>query len=151
MRGFVVRAGGLAAAVAMALTGVAQADPSTADGPAARQEAAYFEFTAPSYSAGFVVKITKQEEIDNARAMLADETGRRYIVGRIVKRPAPYNPRWSFHYNPDSVAFSDGVIEVCDAGTEYVEDHLDEAGGAFLPGLIWCPWSAKLVREVPTP
>ena len=29
-----------------------------------------------------------------------------------------------------------------------VEDHLDEACGAFLPGCHWCPWSSRLVDEV---
>ncbi|MEH2433373.1 MAG: hypothetical protein V7K25_03825 [Nostoc sp.] len=40
------------------------------------------------------------------------------------------------------------AIEVCDATTNYVNDHLDEVGGAFLPGLFWCPWSSQLVKEI---
>jgi hypothetical protein len=30
----------------------------------------------------------------------------------------------------------------------YVEDHLSEAGGSFLPGNRWCPWSSVLTKEV---
>jgi hypothetical protein len=40
------------------------------------------------------------------------------------------------------------AIEVCDANMMYVEDHLDEAGGAFLPGNHWCPWDSRVTREV---
>ncbi|WP_433227073.1 hypothetical protein [Microtetraspora malaysiensis] len=53
--------------------------------------------------------------------------------------------------SPRPSTSSTGPLRVCDATIPYVEDHLDEAGGAFLPGLVWCPWSSRLVREVPTP
>jgi hypothetical protein len=39
-------------------------------------------------------------------------------------------------------------IEVCDAATSYVEEHLAEVGGAFLPGRRWCPWSSRVIAEV---
>ncbi|MEV6153513.1 hypothetical protein AB0L53_24515 [Nonomuraea sp. NPDC052129] len=29
--------------------------------------------------------------------------------------------------------------------------HPDEACGAFLPGCFFCPWTSRLVREVPAP
>jgi hypothetical protein len=57
-------------------------------------------------------------------------------------------PQWDFHYNPDTISFADAAIEVCDATIPYVEDHLDEAGGPFLPGLYWCPWTGRLTAEV---
>jgi hypothetical protein len=72
-------------------------------------------------------------------------------MGRIVKRPADYNPGWSFHINPDTISFFDFAIEVCDASPSYVEDHLDEACGAFLPGCYWCPWSSRLKEEITSP
>lgn len=80
-----------------------------------------------------------------------DDRHHPHVVGRILKRPAPYNPRWSYHYNPDTVDFFDVSIEVCVATFPYVEEHLDEAGGAFLPGLVFCPWTSRLVRELPAP
>ena len=67
---------------------------------------------------------------------------------KIVKRPAPWNPGYSFHIDPNTVSFFSMAIEVCDATIPYVEDHLDEACGPFLPGCMWCPWSSKLIREV---
>ncbi|WP_442948058.1 BP74-related protein [Nostoc sp.] len=49
---------------------------------------------------------------------------------------------------PSTISFFPMAIEVCDATTNYVNDHLDEVGGAFLPGLFWCPWSSQLVKEI---
>ena len=49
---------------------------------------------------------------------------------------------------PNSISFFSQAIEVCDANMMYVEDHLDEACGAFLPGCHWCPWDSRLTREV---
>jgi len=39
-------------------------------------------------------------------------------------------------------------IEVCDSNVTYVEEHLEEIGGSFLPNSVWCPWSSKLMAEV---
>jgi hypothetical protein len=50
--------------------------------------------------------------------------------------------------NPASISFFAIAIEVCDANMQYVEDHLDEACGAFLPGCYWCPWDSRVVREI---
>lgn len=100
----------------------------------------------------FIIKLVNPEQIDHARELASGGTADMpHVVGRIVKRPAPYNPEWNFHLQPESIRFFDVAIEVCDATIPYVEDHLDEAGGAFLPGYIWCPWSSRLVREVPAP
>jgi hypothetical protein len=97
----------------------------------------------------FVVEITKQEDIDHARQLLAGvATDRPHIVGRLIKRTKDYNPGWSFYLDPATVSFFDMAIEVCDADMQYVEDHLDEACGAFLPGCMWCPWSSRLSREI---
>lgn len=117
---------------------------------AAAEIAAFFEFQAPpGWSGPFVIKLTDPAKIQHARDLLSGATtDRPHVHGRIVKRPAPYNPAWSFHYEPSTIDFFDYAIEVCDATTQYVEDHLDEAGGAFLPGLHWCPWSSRLIREV---
>ncbi|MFG2354945.1 calmodulin-binding protein [Streptomyces sp. NPDC048521] len=142
MRRLLTRFGGLVAA-AMLTVGLAQ--PSRAAGPA------YFEFTDITRETA-IVRLDDPAKIQHARALLSGATHERpHLVGRIVKRTAPYNPRWSYHYNPETVDFFDYAIEVCDATLPYVEDHLDEAGGAFLPGLVFCPWTSRLTREVPAP
>ncbi|TGN74702.1 calmodulin-binding protein [Streptomyces bauhiniae] len=142
MRRLLTRFGGLAAA---AMLTVGLAHPSQAADPA------YFEFTDATRQTA-VVRIDDPAKIAHARQLLSGgTTDRPHLFGRIVKREAPYNPRWSFHYDPSTVDFFDVAIEVCDAPLPYVEDHLDEAGGAFLPGLFWCPWTSRLTREVPAP
>ncbi|SDH71305.1 calmodulin-binding protein [Nonomuraea jiangxiensis] len=108
-----------------------------------------FEFTDIT-GERFVVQLTDPASIQHARDLLSGvTTDRPHIIGRITPRPAPYNPRWSYHLNPDTIGFFNVAIEVCDATIPYVEDHLDEAGGAFLPGYHWCPWTSRLVRELP--
>ncbi|MHB9860183.1 BP74-related protein [Streptomyces sp. YIM S03343] len=118
---------------------------------AAAEGSAYFVMTDITREE-FVIKLTKSDEIKHARELVSGETSERpHVVTRIVKREAAYNPRWSFSNNPGSTHFFDQAIEVCDATIPYVEDHLDEVGGAFLPGGYWCDWSSRLVREVPAP
>lgn len=136
-----------AAPAPAATTHSAKITRTAADAPSP----AYFEMT--DYSGKpFIVKMTDAEDIDHARALLDGSTDQMpHILGRIVKRSAPYNPRWSFHLDPRSVTFFDVAIEVCDSSIPYLEDHLDEAGGPFLPGSYWCDWSSRLVREVPAP
>ncbi|WP_052441232.1 BP74-related protein [Streptacidiphilus anmyonensis] len=88
----------------------------------------------------------------NALELVGGETTvHPHLIARILKRTALYNPRWSYHTSPDSTHFFDQATEVCDATVPYVEEHLDEVGSAFLPGLIWCDWSSRLVREIPAP
>ncbi|MEU4088493.1 BP74-related protein [Streptomyces aureus] len=153
MRRMLMKAAGLAAVGVLAL---ATAQPTQADtlgrqpGHAA-ESPAYFVMTDVTHEQ-FVIKLTKPEDIEHARELVNGQTtDRPHVVARIIKRTAPYNPRWSFHTNPDTTQFFDQAIEVCDATIPYVEDNVDEAGGPFLPGLIWCDWSSRLIREVPAP
>lgn len=142
------------AAVAMLAFTAAQPAQATQSREGARDAAvapAYFEMTDITQSR-FIVKLVEESTINHARDLVNGETTEEpHVVGRIVKRPADYNPRWSFHYDPQTVRFFDVAIEICDATIPYVEDHLDEAGGPFLPGGVFCPWTSRLVREVPAP
>jgi hypothetical protein len=143
MRRLLTKLGGLAAA---ALLTAGLTTP-----PAQAAEPAYFVVTDITREE-MVLRLDDPAKIQHARDLVNGETqDRPHVVGRIIKRQADYNPRWSFHYNPETVDFFDVAIEICDATIPYVEDHLDEAGGAFLPGLYWCPWSSRLVREIPAP
>jgi len=119
-------------------------------------------FSAPAYAAAparfvfedlsrsqFVIELTDESKIQQARNILnGTETNDTHVMGRIIKTSAPYNPKWSYQLDPASIGFFGYAIEVCDASIPYVEDHLDEAGGAFLPGGFWCPWSSRLVTEI---
>ncbi|MCI0389262.1 MAG: hypothetical protein MOB07_10940 [Acidobacteria bacterium] len=119
--------------------------------PAASNEEAYFVFDVPLRPETFVIKLTDEAKIKRARDVLNGidkENGR--VGGVIIKSSACYNPPWSFHLDPQSIVFYGAAIEVCQASTHYVEDHLDEVGGAFLPGSRWCPFG-RLLREVLKP
>ncbi|MEW2439993.1 calmodulin-binding protein [Streptomyces caniferus] len=154
MRRISTRIGMLAAAAVLAVAAAGPAQGKQAGDAAHRtrdESAAYFVMTDVTRSE-FVIKLTDPRKIQHARDLLSGAShSEPHVVGRIDKRPAPYNWRWSFHLRPETIDFFDFAIEVCDATTPYVEDHLDEAGGPFLPGLVWCPWTSKLVREVPQP
>ncbi|GAA2635247.1 twin-arginine translocation signal domain-containing protein [Actinomadura fulvescens] len=147
MRRGLLKTAALTAAAMLTLT---MTQPAHAHGTAhhAVADEALFEITDITRER-FVIKLTDPAEIKHARDLVNGETtDRPHVVGRIIKRSAPYNPRWSYHFNPATIDFFDMAIEVCDATIPYVEDHLDETGGAFLPGLVWCPWTSRLVREI---
>ncbi|EGC31530.1 hypothetical protein DICPUDRAFT_39778, partial [Dictyostelium purpureum] len=112
-------------------------------------EEAYFAFKTHQSDHDFVFKLTDPKKIKMARDILSgEEKNEVHVLGRIKKTGKDYNPHYSFHLDPDQTSFFQMAIEVCDANLQYVEDHLDEACGAFLPGCIFCPWSSKLTREV---
>jgi hypothetical protein len=113
-------------------------------------QSAYFEFKGPDPEDRFVIKLVDSEKIEHARKILRGaETGRTHIAGVIALKKASYNhPDWSYHMKPDSIEFFNEAKEVCDATMRYVEEHLDEVGGAFLPGNRWCPWGSELTREL---
>ncbi|NMO18100.1 calmodulin [Pyxidicoccus fallax] len=109
---------------------------------------AYFSFMQ-GQDQEFIFEVTDEATIKKARDILAGrETSETHVMGQILMGQKPYNPNFSFHLRPESIRFFQMAIEVCDANMRYVEDHLDEAGGAFLPGRIWCPWDSRLKREV---
>jgi hypothetical protein len=100
----------------------------------------------------FVFELTDPAKIAEAQAILSGkETFKVHVMGKIVKSRKPYNPHWDYHLDPASISFFAMAIEVCDADMRYVQDHLDEVGGAFLPGFVWCPWNSRLLREVTVP
>ncbi|MEV7403763.1 calmodulin-binding protein [Streptomyces sp. NPDC091267] len=155
MRHLFTKAASLAA-VAMPAFTVAQPAQATQNSEGAQRAdaavaPAYFEMTDITRSK-FVVKLVEEREINHARDLVSGATDDEpHLVGRIKKYRADFNPAWNFHYDPATVSFFNVAIEVCDATVPYVEDHLDEAGGPFLPGGWFCPWTSSLVREVPAP
>jgi uncharacterized protein (TIGR03437 family) len=119
---------------------------------AAASEEAYFVFDSPPRRDLFVIKLTDPAKIQKARDILSgNEKSLRHVSGVIVKEPACYNAPWSYHLDPKSIEFFSFAIEVCDGTMGYIEGHLDEVGGALLPGNRWCPWASRLVREIPPP
>ena len=112
-------------------------------------EEVYFKFDYPPRPETFIFKLTDPAKIQEARDILAGrQTDATQIMGIIVKEPADYNPPWSYYLNPSTIEFFEVAIEVCDAGIQYTEDHLDEACGSFLPDCRWCPWGSRLIEEI---
>ncbi|MFA0813963.1 BP74-related protein [Microbulbifer epialgicus] len=118
--------------------------------PTAHAEVAYFETSSLVHpDKSFVLQLTDPKKIDKARELLASggHTSH-HFAGYVVPGKTFYNPEWSFHVDTDSIEFAEFSIEVCDAHPQFVEDHFEEVGGAFLPENIWCPWTSRLVREI---
>jgi hypothetical protein len=113
----------------------------------------FFKVGFPTDKEGtFVIRLTDPDKIEAARAAIRDpENNPHSVLGVIVKKKARFNPDWSFHLKPRSVELFQQATEVCDATPQYVEEHLDEACGAFLPDCRWCPWSSKVLAEVEPP
>lgn len=117
--------------------------------PAYAATPARFVLETPPASDQFVIELTDESKIQQARNILnGTETNDTHVMGKIIKTSAPYNPKWSYQLDPASIGFFGYAIEICDASIRYVEDNLDEAGGAFLPGGFWCPWRSRLVTEI---
>ncbi|MFI6577794.1 calmodulin [Nocardiopsis sp. NPDC050513] len=111
-------------------------------------DAAYFAFQYSGHSE-FVFELTNEKRIAHARRIVSgDETTRVNVKGTIIRKRVDYNPGWDFHLDPASISFFQRDIEVCDAHPAYVGEHLDVVGAGFLPGSIWCPREARVVREV---
>ncbi len=70
------------------------------------------------------------------------------MLGTIIAKPADYNSPWSWHLDPKTISFFEMAAEVCDCNVSYLEKHLTEIGGPFLPNNVWCPWSSKVIEEV---
>jgi hypothetical protein len=109
---------------------------------------AYFKVAGATEADTFVIALTDPATIAEARALASGQEPSKHVTGLVVSEAAPYNAPWSFHLDPASISFAEMSIEVCDAATTYVEEHLAEVGGAFLPGRRWCPWSSRVIAEV---
>lgn len=110
---------------------------------------AYFAFRQYRGDEEFIFELTDEDKIAHARRIISgEETERVHVLGKIRKQKKPYNPMWDYHLDPDTISFFQVAIEVCNANMRYVEDHLDEACGAFLPGCFWCPWDSRVTREI---
>ena len=98
-----------------------------------------------------IVRVNQAAAIQKARDVLAGRSGSVIMTGKIVPVSAFYNPGWSFHVDPLTVEFTELATEVCDASIGGVERALNDLGGSFLPGFRWCPWTAKILAELPIP
>ena len=110
---------------------------------------AYFQVSGATKSDTFIIALTDPVLIAQARTIVnGTQMTRIHVHGIIEPTAAAYNRDWHFHLQTETIGFFELAAEVCDASTSYVEDHLSEIGGAFLPGRHWCPWASKVIAEV---
>ena len=109
---------------------------------------AFFEFGDRSTPERFVIKLNDPARIAQARALVGQQ---KIVIGKVIKERTYYNRAWHFHLEPGSIGFADGTVEVCDTTLSAVDSGLDGVGGAYLPGNVMCPWSSRLLSEVPPP
>ncbi len=127
--------------LAILLCGFSAAPTYSQTAPA---QEAFFMFGSSHSSDTFIFKLTDPARIQQARDIIANGTNK-LVSGIIIKQPVYYNPPWSYHLDPKSIAFVDGAIELCDADMRYLENNLIEAYTS------WCPWATRDLREIPPP
>jgi hypothetical protein len=128
----------------LALGGCGGGDPASprALGPAAEVSFAFTGRPADTLR----VLVRGEGAIADVRAFLATRDGPRIPAGTIA-RGAGLDPRYPFHFLPESVQLVDAAIELCDgapmrtagAVDEYMRGATGEANPQQAP---WCPWSA---------
>ena len=116
---------------------------------AGMDDTAYFRVSDGKPQDDFVIALTDPTKIASARALINKANPQtRFLAGTIIPHPAGYNAPWHFFLEPESIVFIEQSIEVCSATTSYVEAHLAEVGGAFLPRAWWCPWRSRVTAEI---
>jgi hypothetical protein len=96
-----------------------------------------------------VIELSDEAVVKHARAVAeGSATDRVGIEGKVIKEQSPYNKPWSWHLDPNSIEFFYNAPEVSDASVVFMEEHLGEVGGTFLPRSIWCPWNSRVIEEV---
>lgn len=136
-----------AAALAVAMLAGCQSKPEETD-----HAVAYFKVAGAQDKESFVIALKDPERIAAARAIVGgQETAKVHVSGLVVPGTVAWNAPWHFYLHPDSISFFELSVVTCSAKTSYVEEHLSEVGGAFLPGRRWCPFSLKVSEEIPAP
>ncbi len=82
-----------------------------------------------------------------AQAYLGGQGQARIPVGPIVRGPGA-DPRYPFHFVPDSVRLAEVTTELCDAAPMHTPQEVDSfisnvTGNPDAPQATWCPWTAR--------
>jgi hypothetical protein len=93
------------------------------------------------------IAVTDAATIAAARAFVLNGSGPRLVTGPIVKGVG-YDPRFPFHFIPDSVKLADVAIEVCDGAPMHTTAEVEaffqlSKGNANAPSAQWCPWNSR--------
>ncbi len=74
---------------------------------------------------------------------LVGNPNQKIVSGKLRPGDAGFNEPWSWHLDPDSIAFAEAAIELRDGCPSLVEANLDEW---FRVGLF-CPWSTEVIAR----
>ena len=73
-------------------------------------EGAYFRIGFRPDDVTFAIMLTDPVRIQEARDIINGvQVDKVRVMGTIIKTPAPYNPPWSYHLDPESIEFFEGV------------------------------------------
>ena len=109
---------------------------------------AYFQFMIPPHTETFVFATQDPGFIAESRfALDHPRQFRKHIAGTIRISRVWYNGQWQYHLDPQTLAYAEASIEVCDASIDYIEANI-KGHRSPLPKDYWCPWGFKLVREI---
>jgi hypothetical protein len=93
------------------------------------------------------VAVTDAATISAARSFVVNGTGPKLVTGRIAKGIG-YDPRFPFHFIPDSVKLADVATEVCDGAPMHTAADVAaffqlSTGNANAVSAQWCPWNSR--------
>jgi hypothetical protein len=113
-------------------------------GPEGDDKKAIIVFTFhPSLQDTMRVLVRDSATIHKAQLVLQGKSIANIPIGPIL-RGTGIDPRYQFHFIPDSVRLAEVTIELCDGRPMKTEAMLD----MFFRGasrVQWCPWSARVI------
>jgi hypothetical protein len=88
--------------------------------------------------------LTRDPAVISEATSLLGKGNRRIAGGRLSAGDGGFNQPWHWHLTPESVAFSDASLELCDGCPSFVENDL----GYWLDVVgSYCPWSTEVVAR----
>jgi Kazal-type serine protease inhibitor domain len=92
----------------------------------------------------FYFKLTDPILIAKAKSLAKDGSGY-FPAGKIYKKTMSYNSKWSFAFEPTSMAFAGNAIEYCDGAIQWIQNEINSTGLIPFVNNHWCPWSGRVV------
>ena len=58
------------------------------------------------------MEITDSQALATARNLISTSSNGLWMCGKVILYPATYNPKWPYHFRPESVKFVQETIEI---------------------------------------
>lgn len=92
----------------------------------------------------FYFKLTDPVLIAKAKSLVSNGSGY-FPGGKIYKKTMSYNSKWSFAFEPTSIAFATNAIEYCDGAIQWIQNEINSTGLIPFVNNHWCPWSGRVI------